>query len=213
MCLLYSNCIVLLPNVFLLKIILDIPLLKKGVLLLYYLTKAFIAPKYTYNLLGYWNNCFLPYKQNIKYVDILNFEKKKKKKKELEADQAILELPLLQKLYTYSPVLNSLQYLLKIPKDFTPLTSRHRISLLQSFTEMLLKTRMFQLPYSHEVCHIVSLVKGTTVLLLGQLAQSLSLSYIGRFQHPQQSSPDMVGVIEKIPQIHRPPIGCPTYNF
>ena len=98
-------------------------------------------------------------------------------KKGLEADQSILELPLLQKVFAFSPMWNGLSYLLKIARDFTPLTSRFRISHLQSVTEMLLMTRVLKLPYSHEVCHITSLMKGTTILLLCKTAQAPPLSY------------------------------------
>ena len=76
--------------------------------------------------------------------------------------------------------------LLKIARDFTPLTSRFRISLLQSVPKKLLMTRVLQLPYSHEVCHITSLMKGTTILHLCKTAQAPPLSYLGRFRHSQQ---------------------------
>ena len=98
-------------------------------------------------------------------------------RKGLEADQAILGLPLLQKVFAFSPMWNGISYLLKIARDFTLLTSRFRISHLQSVTEMLLMTRMLQLLYSHEVCHITSLMKGTTILLLCKTAQAPPLSY------------------------------------
>lgn len=52
---------------------------------------------------------------------------------------------------------------LKVARDFTPVTNRYRISPLHSFPLM---TSVLQHPYSHEVWHITFLIKDTTVLLL-----------------------------------------------
>lgn len=80
---------------------------------------------------------------------------------------------------------------------------------------MLLMTRVLQLPYSHEVCHITSLMKGTTILHLCKTAQAPPLSYLGRFRHSQQRVLQLCqhSVFEEIPQIHHLPRRCPTYHF